>query len=74
MANDNFIPYRFIPTFNTLSRLGKTMKRQKGGEEDVPEMSLTSLQYSRGLTNPTGENNCFVNSAVQVISLYVIPL
>lgn len=67
MANDNFIPYRFIPTFNTLSRLGKTMKRQKGGDEDVPEMSLTSLQYSRGLTNPTGENNCFVNSAVQAL-------
>lgn len=56
-------PHDFSKYTGTLKSV---MRRLKGENEDQTDVGPLSIQYSRGLTNPTGENNCFVNSAIQV--------
>ena len=45
-------------------------QRPRGRPRLVSEMSLSLI--NKGLLNPTGENNCFLNSAVQVCATFYV--
>lgn len=75
MALPAFLPPLHLPQLpQRVAALYRPRARPRGHQQDAasssspsPGLDVTmSLVANKGLLNPEGENNCFLNSAVQV--------